>query len=303
LINKKKVIELAITKPDDFQSGALITDKNRKIVYANVYFSDELNWDLKTLVGQSSDNLFTYSSQIFCESYLMPLLFHEKKCEEMQLTLLDGNGERIPIIINAKMDDQGHIYWSFFNASKRDKLYEELIVARKELEAQAKTLLSMASTDELTGLMNRRELNLRAPQLISQAKRYGHTTALLMVDIDHFKKVNDSFGHLEGDRVLKQLGQKLLNFGRQTDIIARFGGEEFIMLLPVTGATDVNLFTDRLHDLVSEIEVNNTPISVSIGVTISDGDQNIQNLISKADAALYKAKINGRNRTEFYQDI
>lgn len=300
MTDKQKTTALAVPKPDDFQSGALITDKNRKIVYANAYFSDALNWNIETLVGQSSDDLFTYSSKIFCESYLMPQLFHEKKCEEMQLTLLDGNGERVPIIINAKMDDQGHIYWSFFNASKRDKLYEELIVARKALEAQAKTLLAMASTDELTGLMNRRELNLRAPELINQAKRYSHTVALLMIDIDHFKKINDSFGHQEGDRVLRELGQRLQTFGRQTDLIARFGGEEFIMLLPDTAAVDVNLFAERLHELVSEIKVDNIPVNVSIGVTMNNGSQDLYDLTKQADSALYKAKNNGRNRTEFY---
>lgn len=303
MANKKKYLHVIVPRPDDFQAGALITDENRNIIYANTYFFDELNWKLETLVGKKSDDLFTYSSKIFCESYLMPLLIHEKKCEEMQLTLLDGNGERIPIVVSAKMDDKGHIYWSFFNASKRDKLYEELIDARKELEAQAQTLLSMAATDELTGLMNRRELNLRAPEIINQAKRYGHTMALLMVDIDHFKKVNDSYGHVEGDRVLKKLGQSLLTFGRQTDIIARFGGEEFIMLLPDTGAADVSLFTDRLHSLVSKIEVNNTPITVSIGVTMSDANQNLQSLTKQADTALYKAKNSGRNKTEFYQDV
>jgi diguanylate cyclase (GGDEF)-like protein len=231
----------------------------------------------------------------------MPLLLHEKKCEEMQLALLDGNGERVSIVVSAKMNPQGHIYWSFFNASKRDKLYEELIVARKDLEAQAETLKLMASTDELTGLMNRRELNLRATELINQAKRFSHTIALLMIDIDHFKKVNDTFGHQEGDRVLKELGLRLQTFGRQTDFIARFGGEEFIMLLPDTGVDDVSLFAERLHKLISEIEVNNTPVSVSIGITMSDGSQTLHDLTKQADNALYKAKNNGRNRTEFYQ--
>jgi len=280
----------------------LITDKNWKIVYANAYFADELNWQHETLIGKNSDDLFTYSSKIFCESYLMPLLLHERKCEEMQLTLFDGNGERVPIIINAKMDDQGHIYWSFFNASKRHKLYEELIAARKDLEAQAETLKLMASTDELTGLMNRRELNLGAPELINQAKRYTHTIALLMIDIDHFKNINDSYGHQKGDRVLQELGQRLQTFGRQTDLIARFGGEEFIMLLPDTGADDVNLFAERLHKLLSEIEVNNTPVTVSIGITMSDGSQNLHDLTKQADSALYNAKNNGRNRTDFYQE-
>jgi PAS domain-containing protein len=92
LTNKQKTIEFEAPRPDDFQCGALITDKNRKIVYANAYFSEELNWKLETLIGKNSDDLFTYSSKIFCESYLMPLLLHEKKCEEMQLTLLDGIG-------------------------------------------------------------------------------------------------------------------------------------------------------------------------------------------------------------------
>lgn len=289
-------------KPDAFQSGALITDKNREIVYANAYFSDELNWKIETLLGKSSDDLFTHSSKIFFESYLMPLLIHEKKCEEIQLALLDGNNNRISIIVSAKMDEQGYIYWSFFNASKRDKLYEELIVTRKELEAQAEVLKSMASTDELTGLMNRRELNLRAPELINQSKRYAHNIALIMIDIDHFKKVNDTFGHIEGDRVLKSLGHRLQKFGRQTDLIARFGGEEFIMLLPDIEINDAYLFAERLHKLVSEVEVNNTPITVSIGITISDGSQNLHRLSQQADGALYMAKNNGRNRTELYQE-
>ena len=289
-------------KPDEFQSGALITNANREIVYANAYFSDELNWTLNKLLGQSSDDLFTISSKIFCESYLMPLLIHEKKCEEMQLTLFDGNGKRVPIIVSAKMDEQNCIYWSFFNASKRDKLYEELIDARKELEDQAKTLKLMASTDELTGLMNRRELNLRAPELINQAKRYTHNIALLMIDIDHFKKINDAYGHLEGDRVLKKLGQKLQTFGRQTDLIARFGGEEFNMLLPDTNKSDAKIFAQRLHQLMLGIEVNLTPITVSIGITMTDGSHSLHDLTNQADGALYEAKKNGRNQTEFYTE-
>jgi diguanylate cyclase (GGDEF)-like protein len=298
----KQAIGFSNPKPDEFQSGALITNVNREIVYANSYFYYELNWTLKKLLGQSSDDLFTISSKIFCESYLMPLLIHEKKCEEMQLTLFDGNGKRVPVIVSAKMDEQSCIYWSFFNASKRDKLYEELIDARKELEAQAKTLKLMASTDELTGLMNRRELNLRAPELINQAKRYTHNIALLMIDIDHFKKINDAHGHLEGDRVLKALGQKLQKFGRQTDLIARFGGEEFIMLLPDTNTSDAKIFARRLHQLTSGIEVNHAPVTVSIGITMTDGSHSLDDLTNQADGALYEAKKNGRNKTEFYKE-
>tara|TARA_R110000868_G_scaffold6770_9_gene37782 strand:- start:2427 stop:3338 length:912 start_codon:yes stop_codon:yes gene_type:complete len=302
LDNKLTNTSLEVPGLDAFQCGALITDKHRMIIYANTYFSNELNWQIESLIGKSSDDLFTYSSKIFIESYLMPLLLHEKKCDEIQLALLDGKNNRISIIVNARMDDQGHIYWSFFNATKRDKLYEELIETRNKLEAQAKILQSMSATDELTGLMNRREINLRAPELINQAKRYAHTITLLMIDIDYFKKINDSYGHLEGDRVLKELGLRLKTFGRQTDLIARFGGEEFIMLLPDTDATDAKLFAQRLHKLMLEIEVNNTPVTISIGITMSDGSQDLEDLTKQADIALYKAKNNGRNRTEFYQE-
>ena len=280
----------------------MVTDKNRKIVYANTYFSYALRWSLETLVGRSSDDLFTYGSKIFFESYLMPLLLHEKKCEEMQLTLFDGNGERVPILVSAKIDERGHIYWSLFNASKRDKLYDELIDARKKLEEQTKTLILKASTDELTGLMNRREINLRAPELINQAKRYAHSISLLMIDIDHFKKINDTFGHVEGDHLLKELGLRLNQFGRQTDLIARFGGEEFIMLLPDTDEAGSKLFANRLHELMSDIKVKNTTVTISIGITISDGSENLDDLTKQADSALYKAKSDGRNRTEFYQE-
>lgn len=287
--------------PDAFQSGAMVTDSNRKIIYANAYFSSELAWPLDKLIGKNSDDLFTHSSKIFCESYLMPLLIHEGKCEEMQLAVLNGNGERIPILINAKMDEDGNIYWSFFNASKRDKLYEEILNARNELEAQAKILKSMSSTDELTGLINRRALNERAPILIKQAKLYQNTLTVLIMDIDLFKKINDTYGHPEGDRVLRELGQHLGKFGRQTDLIARYGGEEFVLLLPKTNTTEALAITQRLHQLVSQIKVDNTEVTVSIGGTFSNGDQDFHQLTKQADEALYQAKNQGRNRTIFYQ--
>ncbi|MBU3004574.1 sensor domain-containing diguanylate cyclase [Paraglaciecola arctica] len=295
--------ELEFLTPDEFQFGALITNEKRIIIYANEYFSDELSWNLDSLIGKNSEDLFTHSSKIFYESYLMPLLLHEKKCEEIQLTMLDGKSKRLPIIVNARMDERGYIYWSFFNASKRDKLYEELLDTRTKLEQQAKILQSKSSTDELTGLMNRREMNLRAPELINQAKRYSHTIALLMIDIDHFKNINDSYGHLEGDRILEELGHWLQTFGRETDLIARFGGEEFIMLLPDTGIEEANLFAERLHKLVSQVEIANSPITVSIGITLSDGNKTLHELTRQADIALYQAKESGRNTTQFFEKV
>ncbi len=286
--------------PDCFPSGALVTDPSRIITYVNSYFTTELLWKQGELIGKSADILFTQSSRIFFQSYLIPTLLHEKVCEEMQLIIFNAQGQRIPITVNASLSKDGCVYWSFFNASKRDQLYEELIKTREKLEEQAEQLKSLASTDELTALLNRREMKYRSALVLEQAARSRQSVALLMLDIDHFKKINDTFGHLEGDRVLKQLGQLLKAFGRQTDLISRFGGEEFLLMLPDTSKSDTLLFCQRLHKLIKQIKVGDSTLKASIGVSISTDKVSFTDLFSQADNALYKAKTLGRNRTEVY---
>ena len=292
--------ELSSHAPDFFPSGALITNPSRVITYVNSYFTTELLWQPDELIGKSTDILFTQSSRIFFQSYLIPTLLHEKLCEEMQLIIFNAQGRRIPITVNASLSKDGFIYWSFFNATKRDQLYEELIKTREQLEEQAEQLKSLASTDELTTLLNRREMKLRSGLILEQASRSLQSVGLIMLDIDHFKKINDTFGHLEGDRVLKQLGTLLKGFARQTDLVSRFGGEEFLLMLPDTNKGDTLLFCQRLHNLITQIKVGDNNLKVSIGVSISTDKVSFTDLFSQADDALYKAKTLGRNRTELY---
>jgi predicted signal transduction protein with EAL and GGDEF domain len=210
--------------PDNFPCGAFVTNSSRVITYVNSYFSSELFWKPGELIGKNADVIFTQSSKIFFQSYLIPTLLHEKTCEEMQLIIFNANGVRIPITVNAHISDDGCIYWSFFNASKRDQLYEELIKTRETLEEQAEQLKLLASTDELTELLNRREMKKRSIIVLEQAARSHQSVGLLMLDIDYFKKINDTLGHLEGDRVLKELGHELKVFCRKTDLVSRIGG-------------------------------------------------------------------------------
>jgi diguanylate cyclase (GGDEF)-like protein len=286
--------------PDSFPCGALVTNSSRIITYANSYFTKELLWKPGELIGKNADVLFTQSSKIFFQSYLIPTLLHEKTCEEMQLIIFNAEGLRIPITVNASLNHDGCIYWSFFNASKRDQLYEELIKTREKLEIQAEKLTLLASTDELTGLLNRREMKYRSALVLEQAARSHQSVGLLMLDIDHFKNINDTFGHLEGDRVLKELGLLLKGFCRQTDLVSRFGGEEFLIMLPDTSKGDTLLFCERLHKLISKIKVGKSLLTVSIGVSIYDEKISFTDLITQADNAMYKAKALGRNRTEVY---
>ncbi len=286
--------------PDNFASGALVTNSSRIITYVNSYFTNELLWKPGELIGKNADVIFTQSSRIFFQSYLIPTLLHEKICEEMQLIIFNAQGLRIPITVNARIDDDGCIYWSFFNASKRDKLYEELIQTRETLNEQAEQLKLLASTDELTGLLNRREMKYRSGLVLEQAVRSNQSVSLLMLDIDYFKKINDTFGHLEGDRVLKELGQVLNDFARQTDLVSRFGGEEFLIMLPDTNQNDTLLFCKRLHKLIANISVGDAPMTISIGVSFCDDKVSFTDLFTQADSAVYKAKELGRNRTEIY---
>ena len=195
------------------------------------------------------------------------------------------------------------VFTGVFLTHKRDQLYEELIKTRETLEEQAEQLKLLASTDELTGLLNRREMKLRSTVVLEQTVRSHQSVALLMLDIDFFKKINDTFGHLEGDRILKELGHELKVFCRQTDLVARIGGEEFLIMLPDTNKADTLLFCKRLHKLVATIKVDNTPLKVSIGASISDNKISFVDFYAQADNAVYKAKELGRNRTEVYVTV
>ena len=233
---------------------------------------------------------------------MFPTLLHEKQCQEMQLIMLSAQGERMAVTVNAQLDEKGYIYWSFFNATQRDKLYDELIKTREKLESQTERLQSLASTDELTNLLNRREMNCRSVLLLEQAMRSKQSVALLIIDIDNFKVVNDTFGHLEGDRVLKELGQRLKHFGRQTDLISRYGGEEFLIMVPDTNKADTLSFCQRLHLLIAEIKVGNRPVTASIGASLSTAKTTFTDLFAQADNAVYEAKERGKNRTQLYDN-
>jgi len=285
---------------DSFPCGAFVTNQAKTILYANAYFSDTLHWDINQLLGSSLDTLFTLSSKIFYESYVVPTLLHQNQLDEMQLIIMNGKQERLPVTLNARFDQNGLIYWTFFDATKRDKLYQELISSREQLQAQAQKLSALATTDELTGLLNRREINRIAEIAIEQTKRSQNQIVLMMVDIDFFKNINDTWGHQEGDRVLKELGALLNKSGRKTDYVARFGGEEFLIILSDSNKAEAELFAKRLHTLIATVIVNQLSVTASIGVTLSDGQKSYETLCHEADTALYEAKDNGRNQTHFY---
>ena len=165
-------------------------------------------------------------------------------------------------------------------------------------------LWEMSVTDSLTGLYIRRFFLAKVSEELRRSERYKHPFAIVMVDIDHFKNVNDTYGHSEGDQVLKAVSNLFKDTIRQVDIVARFGGEEFVMLLPETDKENALKLAERLREKVAELTFEQVPcVRISLGVSgyPEDGSE-IESLIKKADAALYKAKQSGRNRSIVFTD-
>ena len=160
-----------------------------------------------------------------------------------------------------------------------------------------------ADHDPLTGLLNRRAFIVFAQDALSYFRRYGRSIAILMVDIDHFKSVNDSYGHAAGDAVLCQVAEVLQISTRTSDKVSRFGGEEFVVLLREIALDDIVGFAERLRASVAELHVSHEGtrinVTVSIGAAlVSDEEKDIRILINRADKALYAAKSGGRNRVQ-----
>lgn len=166
-------------------------------------------------------------------------------------------------------------------------------------------LRELATTDELTSICNRREANRLLKQETLRFRRYGNPVAVLLLDIDYFKSVNDTYGHQIGDEVLKWVAEKLCDSVRTVDTAARFGGEEFIVILPETESKDAFNIAERARQSIAEkpfvleqenAETINISVTVSIGVAAAENTDSEEEIIEAADEALYQAKHAGRNR-------
>ncbi len=177
----------------------------------------------------------------------------------------------------------------------------EDITNRKKME---KELEKLATTDPLTGAKNRRYFLQFFKQEISRLRRYNKPFALLLLDVDHFKTINDNYGHDIGDKVLKNLVVESLSILRDSDIFARWGGEEFIVFLPEANTHEASTAAERLRSKLSKVEISGKEgtlitYTVSIGMRVvnqQEADVNVNDLIREADESLYMAKKNGRNR-------
>ena len=197
---------------------------------------------------------------------------------------------------------------NFAELEARVKSLLRIKALQEELTRANEALLKASQTDGLTGLDNRRHIEERLTEMFSHAARLNEPLACVMCDVDHFKSVNDTYGHQAGDAVLQQVAEVLRSSAREIDRVGRYGGEEFIVLLPSANLADATAFAERVRHEVEEREF--TYADGSLRRTLSAGVaawphtdiRHQEALVKAADDALYAAKANGRNRVEAYDD-
>jgi diguanylate cyclase (GGDEF)-like protein len=183
-------------------------------------------------------------------------------------------------------------------------VFEGAVIILTDITAQkkmAEKIMKLADTDPLTGVLNRRSFMEKAEAEVARSRRYCYDLAVLMIDIDHFKRINDTHGHHMGDLALKHFAGTCLGILRENDIFSRIGGEEFIALLPEVGEKGAFQVAERLREKISQTPVSEGEVSINLQVSIGvaalqEKDATVEELIRAADQAMYSAKRLGRNR-------
>jgi diguanylate cyclase (GGDEF)-like protein len=195
-----------------------------------------------------------------------------------------------------------------FAALRVKAVHSELKERNQQLETMLHHVEALAITDPLTGLFNRRRFADVLKREFAVTKRYKNTLSCLMIDLDHFKRVNDRFGHDAGDQVLKETARRLMQTLREVDVPARYGGEEFAVLLPHTGKQEALIAAERVRSSIRTQEFDfgseklrlTTSIGVSGNIDVPTG--NAEDLVKAADFALYEAKRRGRDQVVLFDD-
>lgn len=263
-------------------------------------FYRHVNFTFSAMVGYSEEELRTMTFNDI--TYPEDLETSIKQCKEVW----EGKYTR-RTFEKRYICKNGDIFWAEINLSpicdSSNKITDVIVVViditmRKKLEEE---LTKRATTDFLTGLDNRLAFMQKAEEEFKRAARYKSNFALLMIDVDKFKEVNDTYGHIVGDRVLKNVAQVCKKALRESDIIGRIGGEEFAVLLLEsnlnTALVAAQRIREKVQDLVIESDEEKIQVTISIGIGIMEnGDRSFDEVFKRADDALYEAKRTGRNR-------
>ncbi|MDC0335852.1 diguanylate cyclase [Pseudodesulfovibrio sp.] len=274
----------------------MIDEPGPRIVYVNNAFTDISGYTPEEVLGKTPRILQGEKTTEESKQRIRKALLGKRAVRETVLNY-DKAGKEYWLDLNIYPlhDPFGNV--SYFAAIERD-------VTQAKVEEE--NLRLIAIEDQLTSLLNRRGFTEKAQFLVAQARRMNWPLCLLMLDIDFFKKVNDTYGHDTGDEVLRTLGKLLKSQVRETDVVGRLGGEEFALVLPNTSAQDAHSLAEKIRIDVENLKVHlneekHITFTLSIGLATSVySNTDLEKLLKEADLALYKAKQQGRNQTCVY---
>jgi len=288
-------------------------DKEVRVVLLNKAAQENLEFPLETYLGKTTFDYFHNidDAQLYYELDMAVISSGQPDLGRLDVyEAPDGNTfykkvDRIPYF-DENGDIAGLTVFSYdITEQKRAEisLLEQRLALEEEIKkriAAEKELRRLATTDPLTGIRNRRYFFEFANNELARTRRNNRAFSIILFDVDHFKRTNDTFGHQAGDYVLKTITATCHENLRQIDVLARYGGEEFIILLPDTSIDNAEKVADKIRTLIANQEItfenHHIPVTVSIGVaSFSTNSELLDDLLSRADDALYQAKEAGRN--------
>jgi len=300
----------------------------------NQTLSDMLLYDKEELIGRHIETVMTVTNKLFFHTYFYPYIQLYGHVNEMYFSFRASNQQEVPVLLNGvrhERDGESFIDCVVVEMRKRiehekdilqtktklEQLYRETNEANKKLEllhAEYETkqqvltslneqLEALAATDPLTGLKNRRFFQANLLANIALYQQTGLPFSVFMIDIDHFKKINDTYSHPIGDLVLTKLAQLLLSITQDEAIVARFGGEEFVILMPNMDEESGFAAAQTYCAQTAAAPWGEYNVTVSVGVATILPEDTDANVLEKADQALYASKANGRNRATHWASL
>ena len=297
-INERKQLEAALQKSEAKYrmfvetaiEGVASLDSEWRLTFVNHQFASMLGYTVEEMLGHPYETFIAEDQQADAEAQKQ--IRTQGQDAVYERCFLRKDGARYWILVSAKTitDAQGQFIGSFGMCTD--------INERKQNEYRLK---QQATTDSLTGVLNRRYFLELSTREINRALRHNHPLSLALIDIDHFKHINDFYGHVLGDEALMAVTHILQQNIREKDIFARFGGDEFVLLLPETSIDQAQLILERLCSVLTSQSVDLSgravPITLSVGLaSLANSTDAVEMVLERADRALYQAKETGRNR-------
>jgi len=299
-----------IDKARDVKQISIVDEQDEIFVSSNKFLiSKELNSENVPLLGINTiDGKLTYmtiiDSHVHTDNSKMRLMlltdastYASHKDKLLQTAIITTVMALIFALLTTRL-----IYYTAIEQSRKEKERLEHLVAIRTKEIEL-----ISQTDALTSLWNRRHLEETLDLEFKRARRYKHDMTIMMIDLDHFKRINDTYGHMAGDEVLREISGRIQSCQRETDFIGRYGGEEIVVILPETDLETSATVAENIINTIAakpvKFESNSIEVTASVGVsTIKEKHHDYPMIFAEADEALYIAKENGRNRVEIFKE-